>query len=64
MAAPPKLFGGGDLADGGLDEGGAGEEEAGAFGHEDGVGHDGQIGSAGDAHAHDGGDLWDALRRS
>ena len=55
-----QLFGGIFLADGGFDERGAGEEEAAALGHEDVVGHDGQIGAAGDAHAHDGGDLRDA----
>ncbi len=55
-----EFFGGIFLADGGLDERRSGEEEAAALGHEDVVGHDGQIGAAGHAHAHDGGDLRDA----
>ena len=55
-----EFFGGSFLADGGLDEGGTGEEEAGAFGHEDVIAHDREIRAAGDAHAHDGGDLRDA----
>src|SRR5208282_1731532 len=53
-------FGGGFLADGGLHERGASEEEAGALGHEDVIAHDGKISAAGYAHAHDGGELRDA----
>ena len=55
-----EFFGGSFLADGGLDQRGAGEEEAGAFGHQDVIAHDGKVGAAGYAHAHDGGDLRDA----
>ncbi len=55
-----EFFGVGLLADGGLHQRRAGEEEAGAFGHEHGVSHDGQISAAGNAHAHDGGDLGNA----
>ena len=50
----------GFLADGGLHQRRAGEKESGAFGHEDGVGHDGEIRAPGDAHSHDGGDLGNA----
>ena len=55
-----EIFGGGFLADGGLHQRGAGEEEAGAFGHQDVVAHHREIRAAGYAHAHDGGDLRDA----
>ena len=55
-----EFFGGSFLADGGLHQRGTGEEEAGAFGHQDVIAHDREIRAAGDAHAHDGGDLRDA----
>ncbi len=55
-----ELFGRIFLSDGGFDQRGPGEEEAAALGHEDVIGHNREIGAAGDAHAHDGGDLRDA----
>ncbi len=55
-----QLFGGNFLADCGLHERGTGEKEPGAFGHEDVIGHDGKIGTACDAHAHDCGELRNA----
>ena len=55
-----QLFGGVLLPDGGLHQRGSGEKEAAAFGHQHVVGHDREIRAAGDAHAHDGGDLRDA----
>ncbi len=55
-----EFFGGSFLADGGLHQRGAGEKKAGAFGHQDVIAHYREIRAAGDAHAHDGGDLRDA----
>ena len=55
-----KFFGGIFLADGCLHQRRAGEEEAAALGHEHVIGHHGEIGAAGDAHAHDRGDLRNA----
>ncbi len=57
-----EVFGVYVLSDGGFDECGAGEVEAGAFGHEEGVAENWQVAAAGDAVAHDGGDLGDARR--
>ena len=59
-----QFFGGGFLADGGLHQRGAGEKKAGAFGHQDVIAHDREIRAAGNAHAHDGGDLRNAHARS
>ncbi len=42
---------------------GPGEEESAAVGHKDVVAHYRQVSAAGDAHAHDGGDLRNALGR-
>ena len=55
-----QFFGGSFLADGGLHQRGAGEKKAGAFGHQDVIAHHREVGAAGHAHAHDGGDLRDA----
>ena len=59
-----EFFGGIFLADRGLHQRGTGEEEAGAFGHQDVIAHHGEIRAARDAHAHDGGELRDAHARS
>ena len=58
-----QFFGGVFLPDGCLHERRPGEEKPAALGHEHVIGHDRQIGAAGDTHAHDGGDLRDAHRR-
>src|SRR6266481_5432229 len=55
-----EILGGSFLADGSLHQRGPGEEEAGAFGHQNVVAHHGEIRAAGNAHAHDGGDLRNA----
>ena len=55
-----QFFGRVFLADGCLHQRRAGEKEAAAFGHEHVIGHHGQIRAAGDAHAHDRGDLRNA----
>ena len=49
------------LADGGLDEGGAGKVQPAAFGHEQGVAEHGKIAASRHAVAHDRGDLHDPL---
>ncbi len=50
------------LANGSLHERWAGEKKSGTLSHEDGIGHDGKVGSPGNAHAHDGGDLGNTQR--
>ena len=62
IVAPPKLFGGVFLPDSCLHECRPGEEKPAALGHKHVVGHDRQVGPAGNAHAHDRGDLRDAHR--
>ncbi len=57
-----QFLGGGFLSDGGLHQGGPGKKQAGALGHQDVIAHDGKIRASGNAHAHDGGNLRDALR--
>jgi hypothetical protein len=58
---PAQFFGGVLLANRRLHQGRASQEKPAPFGHQDVVGHDRKIGSASHAHAHDGGDLGDAL---
>ena len=56
-----ELFGGGDLAGGGSDEWWAAEEDGAGAADDDGfVAHGGDVGAAGGARAHDGGNLGDA----
>ena len=57
-----EFFGIDDLSDGGFDQRRAGEIKTAAFGHENLVAKHRQIGAAGDAVAHDGGELRNARR--
>ena len=58
-----QLFGGVLRANRSLHQRRPGEKQAAAFGHQDVIAHQRQVGAAGHAHAHDGGNLRNAHRR-